>query len=102
MFANNSLGFCVLVGKTPVAAATLAFICEAGIEIQVNTHVNFRKLGYGKLASKALITECLANNILLHWDTDNSIAKKLALSLGYTPLKSYPSLSIRALSSVDE
>ena len=93
-FVEQGIGFCVLIGTAPVAAATSGFICSDAIEIQVNTHRDFRAKGYAALASQALINHCLKTGLTPHWDTESEISDRLAKSLGYEPILQYAWLAV--------
>lgn len=88
-FVQRGVGFVVLDGEQIVSGASSYAFCNAGIEIQVNTHPAFRGRGLATAVSARLIAHCLQQGLRAHWDTGNDISARLAERLGYVPAEKY-------------
>ena len=91
-FVERGIGFCVLRGDRIVSGASSYAICDSGIEVQVNTHTDFRRKGLATAVSAALLVHCLENGVEAHWDAGNPISVGLAKKLGYIPTGTYEML----------
>jgi hypothetical protein len=80
---DSGPGFCVAKGDRVVSAATAAVVCKYGIDIQITTHAEFRRLGLATSVSAALILRCLERSIEPHWSAANDWSAELARKLGY-------------------
>ena len=83
-FVQRGIGFCVLHDGRIVAGASSYAVCDAGIEIQVNTHPDHRGKGLATAVSAVLIRWCLEHGQAAHWDAGNDVSVRLATRLGYT------------------
>jgi GNAT superfamily N-acetyltransferase len=88
-FVERGIGFCVLRGERIVSGASSYAICDSGIEVQVNTHSDFRRKGLATAVSAALLAHCLEKGAEAHWDAGNPISAELAKKLGYIPRGTY-------------
>lgn len=88
-FVRRGAGFVVLDGERIVSGASSYAFCDAGIEIQVNTHPAFRGRRLATAVSARLIAHCLEQGMHAHWDAGNEISARLAARLGYEPAGSY-------------
>lgn len=91
-FVERGIGFCVLRGDRIVSGASSYAICDSGIEVQVNTHPDFRRKGLATAVSAALLVHCLEKGIEAHWDAGNPVSAELAKKLGYIPKGKYEML----------
>ena len=91
-FVGRGLGFCVLEGERIVSGASSYAICNQGIEVQVNTHPEYRQRGLATAVSAALLVYCLEHGIEARWDAGNPRSVKLAERLGYRASGSYEML----------
>jgi GNAT superfamily N-acetyltransferase len=91
-FVKRGIGFCILKGGRIVSGASSYAICNSGIEVQVNTHPDFRRKGLATTVSAALLVYCLERGIEAHWDAGNAASAKLAKKLGYAPSGTYEML----------
>jgi RimJ/RimL family protein N-acetyltransferase len=91
-FVERGIGFCVLDGERIVSGASSYAICNKGIEIQVNTHPDYRQRGLATVVSAALLVYCLQHDIEAPWDAGNPESVKLAEKLGYLEVGSYEML----------
>ncbi len=91
-FCQRGIGFCILRGERIVSGASSYAVCNRGIEVQVNTHPDFRQRGLATVVSAALLAHCLEHCIEAHWDAGNPTSARLAQKLGYTPAGTYEML----------
>jgi GNAT superfamily N-acetyltransferase len=91
-FCRRGVGFCVLHRDRIVSGASSYATCHRGIELQVNTHPDFRQRGLATMVSAALLTHCLERGIEAHWDAGNPTSARLAEKLGYTLAGTYEML----------
>lgn len=88
-FVERGIGYCAVQDGVIVAGASSYAICDAGIEVQVNTHESHRGNGLATVLSARLIAEVLDQGLAAHWDAANEISSRLAVKLGYTPTSIY-------------
>lgn len=83
-FLEKGIGYCALEGERIVSAASSGATCRKGIEVQINTHADYRQRGLATCVGAALLTHCLEHGLEPHWCTGNPISVNLAKKLGYT------------------
>jgi GNAT superfamily N-acetyltransferase len=88
-FVERGIGFCALRRDRIVCGASSYAFCHKGIEVQVNTHPDFRGKGLATVVSAALLVYCLDHGIEPRWDAGNQISVRLAERLGYVQTDSY-------------
>ncbi len=89
-FLEQGLGFVVTMGgNLPVAGASSYAVCDGAIEIEIDTHPDFRRRGLASACGARLILECLARGIYPGWDAHNEQSLSLAKRLGYQPDRPY-------------
>ncbi|MBS5112187.1 MAG: GNAT family N-acetyltransferase [Coprobacillus cateniformis] len=82
-YHNHGLGFVIVKEDKIVAGASSYIYYRDGIEIEVDTHSDYRHQGFATICSAKLILECLQNHLYPYWDAQNKISMELALKLGY-------------------
>jgi GNAT superfamily N-acetyltransferase len=82
-FVKRGIGYCILHGDRVVSGASSYAICSHGIEVQVNTHPDYRQKGLATVVSATLVEHCLENGMAAHWDAGNQTSVRLAERLGY-------------------
>ena len=93
-FRHLGLGFCVLSGKEPVAGAASYSRYRKGIEIEIDTHPDFRRRGLARACGARLILECLDRSLYPSWDAHNPASLSLAEQLGYQLDHSYTAFEL--------
>jgi GNAT superfamily N-acetyltransferase len=88
-FIRRGFGFCALSGERIVSCASSFTVCSEGIDIEINTHPDFRRRGLATVLAATLIEHCLECGIIPHWDAANPISFDLAEKLGYTLNETY-------------
>ena len=91
-FVERGVGYVVLAGERIVSGVSSYAVCDRGIEIQVNTHPDFRGRGLATAVSARLLVHCLEAGLEAHWDAENAISVKLATRLGYISQGTYEML----------
>lgn len=82
-FSRRGLGMVVKKEGIPVAGASSYYVYPGGIEIQIDTHQDFRHLGLATAAAAGLILESLDRGLYPSWDAANLWSVALAEKLGY-------------------
>ncbi len=82
-FAARGLGFAAVYEGRPVAGASSYTVYSGGIEIEIDTRKDFRRMGLGKACAARLILECLERGLYPSWDAIDLRSVRLAERLGY-------------------
>lgn len=94
-YERLGLGFVVLEGERIVSGASSYGTYRGGIEIEIDTHRDYRRRGLALCCSAALILECLDRGLYPSWDAQNVGSVRLAEKLGYHFSHAYPVYEIR-------
>lgn len=90
-------GFALLKGNEIVSVATAADICDDIVEVQINTHHQFRQQGAATVTAAAFINQCLINGYSLEWDATDEISSSLAKKLGFVSCGKYEVVNLKAM-----
>lgn len=82
-FVNHGIGVAVYHKGKIVAGASSYTVYNDGIEIEVDTNIEYRRRGLAYIACAKLILECLGRNLYPSWDAQNKGSVALAEKLGY-------------------
>lgn len=93
-YVERGIGFCVLHGEELVAGASSFSIYDGGIEVQISTRDDHRRMGLARACGAALVLACVSQSRMPCWDAANEASLALAQSLGYTLKNEYSSLYI--------
>ena len=88
-FAQRGLGFYAVAGETIIGAAYSQLVCSRGIEVSLYVMPSHRERGIGTSLASHLVTHCLENRQVAHWDAANLESCRLARKLGYMPSGTY-------------
>jgi len=88
-FLKRGLGYVILKGDKVISGATSFSIYDEGIEIEIDTHKDYRQKGLATIVAAKLIIECLDKGIYPNWDAANLISVYLAEKLSYVLDKEY-------------
>ncbi len=89
-FANRGLGVVALLGDQIVGGAS-SYVCfQGGMEIEVDTHRDYRRRGVAAACCASLILNCLSRGLYPSWDAANLASVALAEKLGYRQAGPYP------------
>lgn len=82
-YAEHGLGFCALKDGKIVSGASSYYSYAKGIEIEVDTHPEYRKQGLAAACCAQLILCCVQRGIFPSWDAHTTTSLHLAQKLGY-------------------
>ena len=88
-FIEKGFGFVILDGEQIVSVASTFVVCDAGIEIQINTRKKYEGRGLGTVVGAALIAESLSRGLDPSWDAASPRSAGLAKKFGYTEQGEY-------------
>jgi len=89
-FLEKGLGVVALKGEELAAGASSYSRYREGIEIEVDTRQDQRRLGLATACCARLILDCLERGLYPSWDAQNRISVCLAEKLGYKFSHEYP------------
>ncbi len=89
-FLERGLGIVALKDGQLAAGASSYSRYREGIEIEVDTRQDQRRLGLATACCARLILECLNRGLYPSWDAQNRISVRLAEKLGYEFSHEYP------------
>lgn len=95
-FRARGLGFAALREGRIVSGAASYAIYRGGIEIEIDTHPDFRRMGLAQACGARLILECLDRGLYPSWDAHDLRSVALAESLGYRLDHPYPAFELNA------
>lgn len=93
-FRRLGVGVCALQGERVVSGASSYSRYREGIEIEIDTHKDFRRQGLAFACGAGLILECLDRGLYPSWDAQNLGSVALAEKLGYHFDYEYPAFEI--------
>ncbi len=82
-YQNLGIGVVILKDNQIISGASSYSRYKEGIEIEIDTHINYRKQGLALICAAKLILECLNKNLYPSWDAHNLASVQLAQKLGY-------------------
>lgn len=88
-YLNRGKGYYILSEGKVISGASSYSIYNQGIEIEIDTHKEYRKKGFATVVAAALMVECLEDGLYPSWDAANLISVGLAEKLGYKMDKKY-------------
>ncbi|NKB67846.1 MAG: GNAT family N-acetyltransferase [Candidatus Latescibacteria bacterium] len=92
VFLRDALGFGVFHGERLVAGCSTYGMGGGKLEIEIQTHLDFRRRGLATAVAAAFIEHCLDAGLEPCWDAANEESAALAGKLGYvepTPYDTY-------------
>lgn len=82
-YRENGIGVVVTKDNIPVAGASSYAYFSEGIEVEIDTHKDYRRKGLGLICGARLILECAERGLYPSWDAHNQASLSLARKLGY-------------------
>lgn len=82
-YAVRGLGIVALKDGEVVSGASSYTAYDGGIEIEIDTRPDYRRLGLASVCGAKLILECMARGWYPSWDAQNLWSVSLAEKLGY-------------------
>lgn len=89
-YERRGIGVAALYQGTPVAGASSYTVYRGGIEIEIDTRVDFRRQGLATACGARLILNCLERGLYPSWDAHSRASLSLAEKLGYKLDRPYP------------
>lgn len=93
-YSHRGLGMVVKKDGIPVSGASSYYVYRGGIEIQIDTHPDYRRRGLAVAAAAGLILECLDRGLYPSWDAANLWSVALAEKLGYVFDQEYTTFEV--------
>ncbi len=88
-YQNLGIGVVIVKDNQLISGAFSYSRYREGIEIEIDTHIDYRKQGLARICAAQLILECLKRNLYPSWDAHNQVSAHLAKTLGYHIDKEY-------------
>ena len=76
--------------KEIISGASTYSYYENGVELELATHENYRKMGFASITASSFILECMRRRLIPHWDARNLTSLKIAEKIGFTLRDKYP------------
>lgn len=93
-YEEMGLGVVVLKDGVPVSGASSYSSYPGGIEIQIDTRMDFRRKGLAYACGAKLILECIRKGWYPSWDAHNMWSVNLAEKLGYHYDRKYTAFEV--------
>ena len=93
-FEEKGRGVLAMTDDGIVAGCSSFSSCPEGIEIEIATHPDFRRMGLAMACGAWMIRSCLDEGRFPFWDAANPASRALAMKLGYAPTDSYTAYCI--------
>lgn len=82
-YQKIGLGVVIMKERIPVSGASSYSAYHDGIEIEIDTKMEYRRKGLASICGAKLILECLERGLYPSWDAQNLWSLALAEKLGY-------------------
>ena len=89
-YLAHGLGVAALYNGELVGGASSYAWCRAGVEIELDSRLDFRRRGIGAACAARLVLECLRRGLLPSWDAASRESARLAQRLGFREAGAYP------------
>ncbi|MCI9446927.1 MAG: GNAT family N-acetyltransferase [Lachnospiraceae bacterium] len=93
-YRRRGLGVAVTCQGRLVSGASSYTVYREGIEIEIGTSEEFRRMGFAAVCGAKLILECMDRGLYPSWDAQNKWSVALAEKLGYHFERAYPAYEI--------
>lgn len=94
-YLDKGIGYCIMHKGQVVCGASSYSVYDDGIEIEIDTHPDYRRKGLATVAASALILDCLHRGKYPSWDAANLNSVALAEKLGYIVEGAYDTYYIK-------
>lgn len=82
-YLNRGVGFGIHHGGRFVSGVSSFCIAGRDLEIEIQTHADFRRRGLATIVAARMILHCIEHGITPHWDAHNPPSANLACKLGF-------------------
>ena len=74
-----------------IIASASSFLSLYGeVELDVSTAEEYREMGLATACAAAMLRDCMARGIAVHWDAQNAASRRLAEKFGFVADRDYP------------
>lgn len=73
-----------------IASASSFLSLDGEVELDVSTAEAYRKMGLATACVDAMLRDCTARGITVHWDAQNAASRRLAEKFGFVMDREYP------------
>ena len=73
-----------------VASASSFLSLDGEVELDVSTAEGYRGQGLATACAAAMLRDCMARGIIVHWDAQNAASRHLAEKFGFEAEREYP------------
>jgi len=94
---QDAPGFVAFQNERVIGGIGCYTLYEKGIEVEIDTHPDFRRRGVAYNLSLAMIEECRKRNLEMHWDAMNNESASLAKKLGFIPSREYSAIQLNGV-----
>lgn len=95
-YEKHGIGYAVIYNGEIVSGASSYTVYQNGIEIEIDTHEDFRRKGLALACASTLILDCLEKGLFPSWDAANQASVHLAEKLGYHFDREYVAYEVTA------
>jgi RimJ/RimL family protein N-acetyltransferase len=85
----NAFGFVARLRDRIIGGVGCYAVYKSGVEIQIDTHADFRRRGVATELAKRMVVECGRRSLECHWDAMNAGSAALARTLGFVTERTY-------------
>lgn len=89
-YSKHGFGYIITKDKEIISGASTYSYYENGVELELATHENYRKMGFASITASSFILECMRRRLIPHWDARNLTSLKIAEKIGFTLRDKYP------------
>ncbi|BCN30623.1 GNAT family N-acetyltransferase [Anaeromicropila herbilytica] len=93
-----AVGYVVIKDSKIVSGVSTYTYYKGGVEIEIDTHPEYRRRGLGIACAARFILECISRDLYPSWDAANKGSLDLAIKLGYHFDKEYTAYFIQKCS----
>jgi GNAT superfamily N-acetyltransferase len=94
-YIERGIGRVIIHNGKIVSGASSYSIYNGGIEIEIDTHEDYRRQGLALITGAALILACRQQGLYPNWDAANMMSVQLAEKLGYEFSNPYDTFMVR-------
>ncbi len=88
-FVKNGAGAAVMYNGQVVSAASSFLTLEDHVELDVFTEPEHRHKGLADHCVYEMLKQCWSKGLTVHWDAQNRMSSKMAVSHGFVPVTDY-------------
>lgn len=94
-FSAHAIGAVVAKDGLPVSGTSAYAYYSKGIEIQIETKQEYRRIGLGTASAAVFLLECQKRGLTPHWDAAHTESLRLSEKLGFISDGEYTAYNVR-------